>query len=203
MANTIPGPDKSVYEFWQELGRFISYYSAVEMYLNLVVRKFYGMRLDIANLVLGQLRPDAALDHLNKLRNAKMIEDGDWIELKQIKGQIGEITKLRNDIVHLGVSYTVPAGYVISNEIWSYVDSKTRLTLVNNKILDDATIDLFKIFNRLVILLRPGEREFREKESGDLLREAWRYKPLSLRSPYPTPRSNRPKRKSRRAPFPP
>jgi hypothetical protein len=199
VLGTIP-PEHTA--FWTELGRFISYYSIVEEQINFLVRKYYNISRRISNIAFGTLRYDAAVEHLNRLRHADLIPDDEWAEIGNLKDQMGLITRLRNDLVHYPASPTSKSEFVVSTKLWAYVENKIRMHIVSTQILDDATTDLFKIFMRLTILHRPGERAAFEQLWGALLREPWRYKPLAPTSPYPTRPSSRRGRRNRRAPSP-
>lgn len=175
--------------FWQEFGRLMAYYAGVEEQMNFIVRHYYKIILQTSNMLLGDLRTDNAIVHLNRLNRADLIPETDWETIGVIKEQLGSITRLRNDLVHYGVAYSVPAGYVVISK-WRYTEERKRNHVVSVNTLDDATHDLFKIFQHLVILHRPHERVLREMEYGELLREPWRYKPLALGSLYPALPSN-------------
>ena len=197
----VPKSSDPIGGFWQEFGRFMVYYAGVEEQMNFVVRHYYNMDRNTSDMILGALRLDSATEHLNRLRKAARISDQEWSEIEEFKEHLGNITRLRNDLAHHGVAYSMPAGYMVISK-WAHPESKRRKHFVSVDILDAATIDLFKIFQRLAILHLPHERTMREKDYGELLREPWRYKPLALGSLYPKYQSNHRARRSRRAPSP-
>ena len=84
--------------YWLALGRFLSYYANVEWQVNRLVRRYYRLGIDIGNIILGPLRYDSAIEHLNRLRAADRISEADAKEIDEIKAQLGPITKFRNDL---------------------------------------------------------------------------------------------------------
>lgn len=200
--DSVPKSIHPIGGFWQEFGRFMVYYAGVEEQLNFVVRHYYNVDLNTVNIILGALRLDAAIEHLNRLKKAARIPDQDWREIESFREHLGHIMRLRNDLAHYGVAYSIPAGHVVLGK-WAPTEPKRRKHLVSVSILDAATTDLFKVFQRLVMLHLPHERTMRETEYGELLREPWRYKPLGPGSLYPKLPSRRRERRSRRTPSPP
>jgi hypothetical protein len=87
-------PEREAY--WLNLGRFISWYGLVEWQINRLVRRYYRIGLARSNIILGQLRYDNAVDHLNRLRIAGRISDDDARHINIVKDQLGKITRLRN-----------------------------------------------------------------------------------------------------------
>ena len=77
--DNVPKSTDPIGGFWQEFGRFMSYYAAVEEQINFLVRHYYKIDLHTSNLLLGALRCDIASDHLNRLREASRIPDNDWL----------------------------------------------------------------------------------------------------------------------------
>jgi hypothetical protein len=200
--DNVPKPTHSIGAFWQEFGRFMVYYAGVEEQFNFVVRHYYNIDFNSANIILGALRLDTAMQHLNRLREAARIPDQDWREIQAFKEHLGHITRLRNDLAHYGVAYSIPAGYVVLGK-WAYTEPRRRKHLISADILDTATTDLFKIYQRLAILHLPHERTMRETGYDELLREPWRYKPLGPGSLYPKLPPTRRERRSQRTPSPP
>jgi hypothetical protein len=52
--------------YWMQLGRFLSYYASVEWQINHLVRRYYRIEYETANIILGPLRYDSAVEHLNR-----------------------------------------------------------------------------------------------------------------------------------------
>lgn len=132
--DSVPKSTHPIGGFWQEFGRFMSYYAAVEEQMNFLVRHYYKIDLRSSNLLLGALRCDLAINHLNRLREANIIPDQDWIEIEVLKGQLGEISRLRNDLAHFGVAHSIPSGYKVISR-WAPSRSKERQHVVSVEIL--------------------------------------------------------------------
>jgi len=132
-------------EYFAHLGALLWYYASVEWMINHLVRYYYKIPEQKANIALGQLRYDSAVDHLNRLRIAGIIPDDDNIEIILIKEQLGAITRLRNDMVHYTQEET-PDGYILSTESWAYNAKKIRKFIVSTETLSDASYDLMRIF---------------------------------------------------------
>lgn len=193
-------------EYLLALGTFIAWFACVETVLNSAVWHFSKLRAEpqIARAIFSALRVDAAMNHLTRLIEARRLKGGDIADLKLIMDHLGKIARARNDIVHLGA-----AGYgklEVTNRQYAHVRSRRRRTIVSAKILDDMTVDLMDIFERLTIIADdvPSDHTVRQMRkiyphfSG---KPTWQYRPRVL---MPRPRKHRgtlPKQKAPPKPF--
>lgn len=130
--------------YYAALGKFISRYANVEWHLNQLVRHYYGITHQTANIIFGALRVDAAFQHITRLTVAGRVPDDDKVEICAIKGQLGQIASLRNDIVHHGISIKLDDNYLISNADWSFDKAREHTHLVSPKALGDISKDFQK-----------------------------------------------------------
>src|ERR1700730_10899117 len=85
--------------YWLSLGIFASRYAEVEFEINKLVRHYYKIDQATANLLFsGPLRVDASFNHLQRLIDVDRVPVADENEISELRGQLGIITRLRNDI---------------------------------------------------------------------------------------------------------
>jgi hypothetical protein len=119
---------------------------------------------------------------LKRLSDAGRIPDFDNKEITELKQHLGQITRLRNDIVHFGINYQdANDDYIVSNQDFSF--KEPRRHHITPSILTGAARDISKIFIRLSVLGTPNLRDDVYRVYGDLLHEPWRYTPSSQSSP--------------------
>jgi hypothetical protein len=75
MVAKAPRPASAPDTYWVSFGLFISHYASVEWQLNRLVRHYYKLPPKTANIALGQLRYDTAIEHLERLRIAGQIPE--------------------------------------------------------------------------------------------------------------------------------
>jgi hypothetical protein len=135
-------------EYWQTLGKFIEMISLVEFALNFVVVKYANVRFDTAKALLLPLRIDGASQALSRIIETKHLKGKNIDELQEILIQIGHIVRVRNDIVHFGVSRKA-THYAVSNIIFARSRQKIRTTRISRKVFHDMIYDLHDILFRL------------------------------------------------------
>jgi len=181
--------DKLYYSYYLALGKFLSKHAEVEAMLNGLVRSYYKIEWETANLALQMLRVDSALQHLQRLIEAKKIPDEDAREIEHLRNQMGQISRFRNDLVHWGIDSlyrprrsaktTAPRSkgvtVVVTNTPFAF--RKPRSHIVTPEVLLGACRDLSKIYRRIQMLASPQQRQDILEKYGDLLREPWQYTP--------------------------
>ena len=186
-------------KYWFSLGIFASRYAEVEFQINRLVRHYYGIDQNTANLLFfGALRVDAALGHLQRLMAANRIPASEHIEIDTLRQQLGLITRLRNDILHFGASSTED-GIVVTNAPYAHIEQRARTHIVSSELLDSSALDLVKIYLRLGIIMSPdlGQNEY-YRRFGKLLNEPWRYIPPPQSRHTATHQDHPPRRRNRR-----
>jgi hypothetical protein len=106
--------------------------------------------------------------------------------LEEITLRLGPINKLRNDILHYGVTLDMSAedSWLLSNKDSVHIPEKIRETSITPALLEDACSDLKKILGLLMLLTihdrMPNSAKSLEAtfEAPPLrLKDAWLYKP--------------------------
>jgi hypothetical protein len=164
--------NKSNAGYYFALGKFLSKHADVEWALNRLVRHYYDIDEQTANLIFQSLGVDLALQHILRFRGAGRIPEDDIPEIDALKEQINVISRFRNDLVHYGIDYQDDnEEYVISNHDFTFKEPRTHR--VTPAILLGAYRDLAKIFIRIRLLLNPAIREHTYLTFFDILNEVW------------------------------
>lgn len=184
-------------KYHSALGEFISEFSSVEWNINNLIRHYCKISRIKSNVLLGPLRMDNALNMLNKLKNATLILLEDIPEIGEIVEQLRKINRLRNDIVHYGISgYKEDEGFIITNKFYSYKNKEVISHIVSPEALEKAALDLTMIHARIGLLIYPDMRE--RRPYGHLLHEPWRYIPQLQPPPNPKRQASSLRRRTRR-----
>jgi hypothetical protein len=168
-------------EYYLALGKFINKHSEMEFVLNLLVRHYYKLTDETANLIFQMLRVDAALDHLQRLMSSKKMSEDDSKELEFIRNQIGMINRFRNDVVHYGIDAIYRKNrraVIVTNRPFAFRNPRTYA--VTPEVLRSAYRDVSKIVFRIIILMNQELRKDLNQRYGDVLKEPWQYKPPVL-----------------------
>jgi hypothetical protein len=181
------------------LGTFIAQFAAVEVVLNSAVWHLAELRSkpQIASAIFeGALRSDRARQILTRLVEAKKLKGPDFTELTIILNHLGEISRARNDIVHLGAGGS-SGRLTVTNKPYAHTRTRIRTMTVGPRILQTMIDDLSDIFIRLTIIaddILPGytRREMRRDFPPLTAPATWRYKP---RVQVPRPSKTRGARK--------
>ena len=203
--------------YWQLLGRLIEYVSIAELALAMVAVSWSGVDYETAKSLFLPLRIDAAVSLLNRVIETKKLRGKRVREMKEILQQLGEINRVRNDIVHLGAR-PKRGGFKVSNELFARSRLKLRRLHLSFQSFDQIDADLEYIIWKLLELggmldttttLSPSSPEkafiralsrgvkkgLRTAQQG-----AWNYKPqlqaARRRKSRGTPQAQRPPQKS-------
>jgi hypothetical protein len=170
-------------EYLQALGNFILRFSDLEGLLNVFVWKCADLhkprRRQIARVLLGPLRVDAALDKISRFIAAGLIYGELVDDLQFMAQQIRIIAKVRNDVVHLGYTHVLKGNrFVVDNKRFVHDKKRRKRTIVSIKSLNDMSTDLLRIcreFHALCFLEMDNLRMFwlmYDRVQG----YSWRYK---------------------------
>ena len=147
-------PEKpEIKSFYLSLGRFIHYYSMVEQLLIVVLHQYANTAAPVALALFANWRPDQTITTLHRVIQARKLRGPKIVELKSSLQQISIITRVRNDLVHLGAHGTEATGSemnVISNHLLAYSRKVRRQTPISVEILDRMYGDLLEISFRLI-----------------------------------------------------
>jgi len=95
---------RHVDKYYLALGRFVSAFSDAEATLLDVLWLSAKMRAPYAQAVLSGVRTEAAIGYINRIAEAKRWSEKKKANWQRLFTQLGLINKLRNDILHYGVS---------------------------------------------------------------------------------------------------
>jgi hypothetical protein len=211
MAQRKKKPSKrEVDKYLCAVGRFVTTFAIVEKAVYDTLRHFVGVSPTIAACLFSGTRVKAAMDYLTRISEATNWSEGKIALLNHIKLQLGEITELRNDLLHYGPTGGSLDTLIITNAHVAHLESRIRETKISSQILDDAVFDLWAM---AILLLHELEgkidwsglpedmREAMEKAaklgviSGAFATLPWHYKPerqghqkRKLPSPPPKPK---------------
>lgn len=170
--------------FLQAVGWFVTMFSIIENQVHAALWHFAGINPVIASCILSGTRIDAALGYLKRIAEAT-----DWPEARKdsLNGlalQLGEITKLRNDLLHYGTSGGETADtWVVTNEKYAHIETRIRATKLSVFILEEQLVsDLLMIMIQLSVLKGEISDTVLPLLSSRALRHVWRYKPDRQRS---------------------
>ena len=122
--------------------------------------------VDIAKALFLPLRVDAATNYLNRLIDVKKIKGWKATRLRNILQHLGQITRVRNDIVHLGLnSYDFKKGKILlTNKKWARNAGNLRRTKISMSKIKEINHDLMEIILDLIYLSGAGESKSLEKK---------------------------------------
>lgn len=176
------------------LGKFIHRYSKLEGIVHIALRSATGMSFMAAKVLLGNMRTSdevSAIKRLSKLRNdPQNILD----PLNRAFEQLTNIDKLRDQLVHRGISIR-DGNLVCDNSITSKRHDLIEYFVITVEDLHKASDDLDFIgqiilhyaspthhehYSRMAQKLPGFDREFQQR-----LTEPWQYRPVLLQTLRP------------------
>jgi hypothetical protein len=161
--------------FYAATGRFISYYSLVEQMLVVVLHHYSQTKIRVGLALFSNWRPDQTINALHKVIQVRKLRGPKIKELKAILQQISIITKVRNDLVHLGShgekAKTKNDVRLLSNYLLAYSRKARRETPISTKILNQMYGDLFKCSFRLLNQMMDTRPRVKNKISVSDLRK--------------------------------
>lgn len=180
-------------DYWECLGRFVDLFSLVENHMQIALRRFSGVQASIAPCIFSGTRIEVATSQIKRIAEVK-----DWprdrrAKFDTIADQVGEITRMRNDLLHYSAMDN-GNHRTMSNALYTHTASRMRSAVVTPAILEQMSQDLLTIGAQLILLyenhrkLPPGFVELQMPPQS-----AWLYRPVRLQGP--PRRSRRPHQK--------
>jgi hypothetical protein len=169
-------------KYYEAVGTFVTVFSEVELRLLQALWRFSGLQ-PVASAVLTGIKVEGAMSFINRIADAENWPTEKRDELQYIFSHLGEINKLRNDLLHYGSFWEEKTEdqYAISNDGYVHTPDRLRRRIVSRKIWDAAISDLLKIFNALRVVAWPDEISSKDREIyNEDRKSAWRYKPQQL-----------------------
>jgi hypothetical protein len=192
---------KEMNAYHMALGRFVSQFASVESAMQLALRTCLGIQQSLAAAIFSGTRTEAAASYIRRIGETENWPEAKIKELEYIFQQLGEITRVRNDILHYGAmpisanKLRVPLGsdeWLVSNRSAAHTEAKIRETRITPEILDFMTHDLQKIRIHLSAIFDPKGAVVRRQFEKHLER-AWLYRPGQ-----PSRKREKPLRKTRK-----
>lgn len=165
--------------YYQAIGEFVTIFSEVELRLLKVLWHFSGVKQPTASAVLSGIKIEGAMGLINRIADAEQWSSDRKLELQRVFSHLGEINKLRNDLLHFGAFWEAEKDeWAISNEGFIHTPDKFRRRIVPRRTWEAAFGDLVTIFDALRAIAWPDELSSRDLEIYKEGRaHAWRYKP--------------------------
>lgn len=159
LVDLVPANKQQV-AFWRALGQFLDAYAVVEMMLNVLVVRYADMTWENARALFLPLRVDAASNHLSRLIAGKFVRGKRATELTAIIQQLGQINRMRNDILHLGARPRgLPTGpFTVTNRMYARSQAHLRRRNVSVTMLNSMFYDLMEISFRIMVMLMAKRR---------------------------------------------
>jgi hypothetical protein len=169
-----------VHRYLREVGWFVTMFSAVENCVHETLWHFAKVDPIIARCIFSGIRIDAAIGQLKRIGEATEWPKGHKDLFDHVAQQLGEITQLRNDLLHYGVTGETPDTLVVTNEKYAHIKSRIRSTKISVAILEQATKDIFIILLKFGLL--DGRLKWPIKRHRHVIHDAfrqiaWHYKP--------------------------
>jgi hypothetical protein len=177
----LPSFLKKTTTYYEELGRFVARFSHVEVFLQQTLWNAARVEIPVAPAIFSGLKIEGCLQYLKRIADATEWTENQRTRLEEITNRLGQINRLRNDVLHFGVSFDPTAdGWLMSNKDFAHIPEKIRELSITPQLLRDASADLTKILV-LVILLTlhdrwPESGAKLEQAADGVLGTAWRYK---------------------------
>jgi hypothetical protein len=170
--------------YYTALGKFVSDFSRVETTLHTSLWAIAGVRAPVAQAIFSGFKIEGCLQLIKRIADAKNWPATSKQRLENITSHLGPINKLRNDILHYGVTPDLGAAdaWLLSNKGFVHIPEKIRETSITPALLKAATSDLTKLFGLVIALtfyvLMPDDELQKQLEDSPLkLKSAWLYKP--------------------------
>jgi hypothetical protein len=185
VAAGLPAFFKKTSAYYEALGKFVSRFSQVETFLQQTVWSAARVRVPIAPAIFSGIKIEGCLQYLKRIADAKPWSTEQQSLLEEITNRLGQINKLRNDVLHYGVSFdpSTEDGWLMSNKDFAHIPKKVREMSITPQLLNDASADLTKLFVMVIILtVRDRADEWQwasglEAPAQEVLTRAWLYKP--------------------------
>jgi hypothetical protein len=172
-------------EYYIEFGRFIYWYARVEAVAHALFEFCIGASKEEARAISGGLRFGDIRNITKRLAKVRKLDIGLQTEIDQLFSQIGEISKLRDTLVHRGAE--VVAGVIWSTNLaTSKSDEDIEILKLNLSDITAAKTDCLRIFARIDRILQPDF--YQHREAMEWLAQPWLYKHRSAETPNRPPK---------------
>jgi hypothetical protein len=191
------GPSAELEEYWSALGRFADVFALVEHDMQLTLWHCAKVKKPVAQAIFSGTRIDAASGLIKRISEAKRWSQTRRKRLDIMLSQLGEITRVRNDILHYG---GLPLGneWTVSNMLYAHIQERVRTTKITPKILDNLSADLITICIELQLMRDLSKvPDWVQKENRMPPVGAWHYKPERQQGTGQKPPKPRQKQPSR------
>jgi hypothetical protein len=179
--------------YWIAMGRFVDSFSVVEHEVHMLVRELARLKRPYAQILLSGVRIDTATGFIKRLGEARHWSLKRRQAFDVIAAQLGEITRLRNDILHYGGGALHPVRQ-ITNIMYAQSPEKVRVADLSSEILLNAWHDLAVIGTHISVLRgQKGATEVLKTLSPIPPKGAWLYKPEPQSQNHRKPRGTLPK----------
>lgn len=129
------------------LGTMVHWFAKVEVILSITLSQVAGLSLDMGKAILSGVRADTAKSLIIRALEQQR-RQSDIADLKEAFDHLGELTSVRNDLLHHGQNESSEIGFGIVKR--SFVREKDVLYQVTVADLESMASDLFKIHSHLV-----------------------------------------------------
>jgi hypothetical protein len=166
--------------YWRDLGKFVHEFAHVEKLLLWNLWQYAGISAQIGPAVLSGTRTSEACSLLNRVFEAQNEQDSAAAkDMAMIGAQIGHITELRNAILHFGTKFSDGGSFLVDNRHIAISERRVREFPASSEILRQATADLGKITNHLLVhFIRNWDDLSRvPNDIQESIRLPWQYKP--------------------------
>jgi hypothetical protein len=186
--------------YWASFGRFIHYFSTVEQKLHSLLWEISGVNFEVARAVFQDARFSNIVATINRIYESR--NEDEHPMYRRAIDHLGEINKMRNDLVHSPVALT-DKGAVVSNRIKA-MPAKRKELIVTAELLDDMCRDLTTALACLTIVLSDRNalpENARALRWQEIAQRPWLYKPLKQSGKARERRAHPQERKRPRAPL--
>ncbi len=191
--------DAPYLEYWAALGRFVHEFSRVEYLLQVLLRQVADVSEPVARALFSDARVHEATAKINRV----LTERGETAATARLVSpfkQLGDITRIRNNVLHWGAVHDGTDAFLVTNARTAPRD-RIREFRLSVRDLEAMSVDLFGIGLHLIVAMRPdGKPEELWNEWRAELEAPWLYKsPQQSGGPAKTnpPRTPKPPRPPR------
>jgi hypothetical protein len=182
-------------KYWEALGRFVATFALVEQNMQMTLWQVVGVKPPTAQAIFSGTRVKPASDYITRIAEAKKWTIDEREIIKDVLSHLGEISRVRNDILHYGATQSISDEWIVTNKTEAHIASKIRTTRISITNIDQMIADLDKIIFHLIAIAERGRTKPFPPAFDAVLKHAWQYK-----SSQPAKTSVRPPSKPRKPP---